>query len=722
MPKLYYACFIVLLSHAAHAQKKTTDSTSKELIEVTVKAQKNPIEILPGKTVVNVQDMASNAGKNLLDVLRNMPGVLVDGQGNVTLNGKQGVLITINGRPTYLSGEDLREYLRSLTAEEIGQVEIMAQPPAQFDAAGDAGVINIKLRKSRRLGFNGSATAAFSKSLTYSSHNTLLLNYRKGKINTYASLNYINAKGTVRWSQDYAFRDAIDNVMATSSMVSVPVEVFEKNNERLGLDYYYSDKTTMGVCLTGAYYGNTMHSEISFTDKANGSTTYTTRNTWESSLRQNGGANAYLKHTFSKQSELDINLDYLLYTRTMDQYLNTAADKDGVQLTGQLELRSKLPYYTQVRSARLDQTFALPSGIGLEMGAKYSYVTMDNDARYEVKDNSNWVHDGSRTNHFLYKENIGALYVKGTKKFGDKWDAQLGLRGEYADMLGMQLTTGQQVHRELPALFPTAFVLYKPDSQNNIELNYGRRVNRPEYRSLNTFNYYTFYNTYQRGNPYLLPEYTHSTNLRHTYKSHWITNLQLYITTNALGFLNVADAATQTTYGMPVNFKTNKQAILSFGYNGKVSERWDMVASLYSRYVTYGGMAGNQAVSAKGLGYGGYFQNQFTFGKWEAECMAHFSTDMPGSPVSTDKAKIYMNMGVSRTLLKGDLKVTMYVDDPFYIYSNNYEIFQPDLIGKTSFRPNSRNVSVTATYTFGRSSNRSTEKRDNAPDEAKRAQ
>jgi hypothetical protein len=189
-----------------------------------------------------------------------------------------------------------------------------------------------------------------------------------------------------------------------------------------------------------------------------------------------------------------------------------------------------------------------------------------------------------------------------------------------------------------------------------------------------------------------------------------------------MGYLNGTDAATQTTFGMPVNFKTNKQARMSIDYRGKPVKWWDLTASLSARDVTFNDILSGVPVTAQGIGFGAYLYNQFTFGKWTAECMAHFKNSIPGSPVSTEVGNIYMNMSVSRSLLKDDLTVRLNIDDPFYIYRYNYEIYQPDLHGSSSFRPNSRNATLIVTYNFGRSSNRSTERGDNAPEEARRAQ
>jgi iron complex outermembrane receptor protein len=712
-------CLLLQYADAALAQ---TDSTKKNvaLKEVSISAQKNAIEHTPGKTVVNVQAMTITAGKTVLDLLRNIPGVTVDGSGNISITGKQGVLVTIDGRQTYLSGDELRDYLRSMTAEEVDQVEVMSQPPSGFDAEGNAGIINIKTRKTRRKGLNGNLTSSYSKSKLYAGNSTLLLNYRKNKLNLYTRLNYINAEGTVDWAQDYKFTNLSGNVLATSATNSRPIEMFEKNNEHIGADYFLSDNTSMGVMFTGAYYGNTMHSVINTRDASGQSITNTLRNTDESSLRRNFATNAWYKHSFSKNSELNINLDYLLYTRLMDQYLITNGDKDGVPLSNLLELKSKLPYNIQVKSLRADHTYSTKSGIKLESGVKYSYVTVDYNTRYDVVQNGSWVFDPTRTNHFIYKEQIAAAYASINKKFGERWEAKLGVRGEYAVIDAVQLATNYDLTRKMPALFPSVYVSYRPDSINYFEANVGRRVERPEYRQLNPFNYYTFYNTYQRGNPELLPQYSYNTELKHVYKEHWTTSAQLSLATNVISYINVADYTTQITYGMPVNYRGNTFADLSFTYNGKPCKWWDLMASVSGRYGAYHGLYNNLPVFRDGFGCLVQLYSEFKWGKWSADCWASKVSDIVSSPVVTDQSVVYITAGVGRKLMKDKLNVRLIANDPFYLCRNGYITAQPDLRGTSLFTPNSRDCTLAITYTFGTKNDNNTARKEQRTDEAGR--
>lgn len=702
------SAIILLSGHAAWAQQASTDTTNKEkqLKEVSITARKEAIEMASGKTIVNVQALSTTAGKSALDLLRGLPGVTVNGRGNISMTGKAGVLVTIDGRQTYLSGEELKDYLQGITADEIAQVEIMTQPPAQYDAEGNSGIINLKSRKLKKRGLNGNVTFTWTKSLFENTHNTVLLNFRKEKTNWYTSLNNINGMNGVWWNEDTYFKDAGGNTVSQTAMRSAPLEWFDKYNIRVGADCNYSENTNAGFSISGAYYANKMQSPINTDYVEPASTINSTRNTYEHSLRKNATANAYLKHSFSKRSEFNLNLDYLLYTKRLYQYLETEAYKDGVNLPDQLTLRSRVPINISVYSARADHSITFGNGLKLESGLKQSYTSVDNAAYFMQYSAGSWIDDASRTNRFLYYESISALYANTTKKLGKKWDAQVGLRGELANINAVQEATGEQIDRILPALFPTVYVSYKPDSNNNFELNYGKRVQRPQYGQLNPFNYYTFYNTYQRGNPQLMPQYAHNVELKHSYKNHWITSLQLSTINNIITTISVPDYATQSTYGIPINFGNNLQAYLSVTYNGKMTQWWECSAHVAGRYSLFSGLYGTTAVQSEGWSYTAWCSNQFVFGKWQGDCYIQYAGSVVGSPVTFEAPVIYSNLGVSRKFRRDTTTVQLSMDDPFFIYRNRYYSTQPGLVDNSMLRSNSRYCTLIVTYKFGQNGER----------------
>lgn len=684
-------------------------------------AHRNAIETAPGKTIINVQSLAGNAGKTILDVLRKTPGVSVDGMGNISITGRQGVLVMIDGRQTYLTGDDLREYLQGITAEEVAQVEVISQPSAQYDAEGNAGIINLKMRKWRKKGVNGNVNLVGVKSVLENSHNTFLCNYLSGKTNWHTSLNYIHGRNTVWWQQDTKFLDEAGNAVAGSSMLSVPVEGFDKYNVRVGADKIYNDKNTAGFNVTTAYYGNVMNTPIyTTTILQNGSLVNSERHTNENSLRRNATANLYLRHSFSKSSVVNVNADYILNTKRLYQYLDTKVDSNAIPVAG-LELKSRVPVNISIYSLKADHTYTISEGTKFESGLKHSYVLVDNGAWYQVHENGTWTDDAARSNRFLYSEHISAAYVNGSRKLNAKWSAQLGLRAELADIKGLQQATGEGFHRVLPAVFPTAYLSYKADSANTFELNYGRRIRRPQYGQLNPFNYYTFYNTYQRGNPNLLPQYAHNAELKHIYKGKLTSELSVSHTTNTLSYINVGDNATQTTYGMPVNFSSATNASLGVGYNGSVAPWCELNAHASALYALYKGLVNNKEVRNEGIGYRVNAGSRVLLGEWGIDCYGVYTSRMANSPVDDAMETIYMNMGVSRKgLLHDTTTVRLSIDDPLWLNRMGYKSRQPGLENNSTLVPNSRYLTMSVTYAFARGTEGRSARREQQLEEARR--
>lgn len=698
---------ILLAATAAFAQDnkdtKATDTVKvQQLKEISVKVQRNAVETAPGKTILNVQNLGGTAGKNVLELLRRTPGVTVDGQGNISITGKHGVQVMLNGRPTYLSGDDLRDYLEGINADEVAQVEVMTQPSAQYDAEGNAGIINLKMRKNRRKGTNGNANIAWTKSLYESTHNAALVNYNTGKNNWYSNMGYVNGRNGVDWKQDMIFKDAAGNAIAHTLMTSQPREMFEKSRMLAGVDRNCNEHTSIGINASVAYNTNQMNTPIvTQTEFTNGGTESSTRHTNENSIRNNYTANAYLRHSFGKQSDLSVNLDYLLYQKSLYQYLSTEAERNGTPLPDQLTLKSHIPTSNALHSIKADHSYTTGSGLKIESGCKYVYANIDNEAAFMKLTQGSWTDDNSRSNHFLYSEHIGAVYINGVKKIDDHWDVQTGLRGEYAYLDGLQQATGQHFTRKLPAIFPTAYVSYKPDSANALELNYGRRVQRPHYSMLNPFNYYTFYNAYQRGNPDLLPQYAHNVELRHSYKNRITSELSVNHITDEISYVNLPDSG-QTTYGIPINAATTTTCNLGITYNGKPAGWCELTIHGSAVYALYKGIVNNVALEQAKAGYTVWLNSRLVLGSgWDADCYVNYQSALAAGAMSISIPTLYSNFGVSKKVFHDTTTLRLSVDDPFYVSRNGYEDNLPTLSNKSLLVPNSRLCTFAATYNFG---------------------
>jgi iron complex outermembrane recepter protein len=487
---------------------------------VTVAGTRPFVQHVQGKVLINVDAAISNTGTTVLEVLEKSPGVMVDKNGTISLQAKTGVQVMIDGKPTYLSGTDLTNLLSSMSSSQVDQIELMVNPPARYDASGNAGIINIKTKKNKQKGFNGSFSTAYGQGRYPKNNSSLVMNYRNGKFNTF--LTY-GMNSTKYFSNLYAFRryfDPAGSLIAALDQPTVFSGKFVNNTLKTGMDYYISDKTTVGVAFTGMLVSRNSKSDATATWKnAGGSidSAVATNSNSKNSFK-NGSINLNLKHTINKQQDLALDIDWLNYDLRSEQFFNSNLLVAG----GYNEAsRGDIPSAIQIFSARADHTVQIGAVTKLESGWKSSHISTDNLAAYQSFSGTVWSPDYGKSNHFLYSENIHALYSSVESKY-KRISMQAGLRYEYtsyeADQLGNVVRKDSAFSRNYKALFPSGYISYQVDSSNSFTVTAGRRIDRPAFQKLNPFVFIINKYTYQSGNPFFLPQYSWNLELSHQYK------------------------------------------------------------------------------------------------------------------------------------------------------------------------------------------------------------
>ncbi|MBT2564370.1 TonB-dependent receptor [Pedobacter sp. ISL-68] len=497
------------------------------LKEVNISGQKAFVERKIDRTVVNVDALISNAGTTAMDVLSKSPGVNVDQNGVISLKGKSGVAIFIDDKPTYLSGADLDNYLRSLPSSSLDQIELMTNPPAKYDAAGNGGVINIKTKKTKIAGFNGGINLSLNQGELSRSNNSFNFNYRKDKINVFGNLSYNLNNSFTDLDLNRKYKNDDGSAKSYFNQNSYFRRHGNTFNLKTGLDYYASDRTTWGVVLTGM-------NRISKQVNNNTSNLSNASMQLDSVIRaenidqikyQNAGVNLNYRHKFKQAGrELTFDADYLLYRNQTDQtYYNFSYLPSGA-LKYQDILTGNLPSNIDIYTAKADYSHPLENKWKLDAGVKTAYTKTDNIADYFNTANGKTNADYEKSNHFLYEENINAVYLNMSRE-GKRFSLQAGLRYENTvsngHQLGNLIKPDSSFKRTYNSLFPTLYFSYKLDTagNNQLGLNYGRRIDRPYYQDLNPFFSPLDKFTYYVGNPFLKPSFTQSIELSHTYKN-----------------------------------------------------------------------------------------------------------------------------------------------------------------------------------------------------------
>ncbi|TKC12731.1 hypothetical protein FA048_03685 [Pedobacter polaris] len=503
------------------------NATTKNLNEVTVTSRKPFVQRTNGKTVVNVDASITNAGTTVLEVLEKSPGVMVDKNGGISLQGKASVLVMIDDKPTYLSGTELNNLLSSMSSSQVNQIELITSPSAKYDASGNAGIINIKTKKNKQEGFNGNFLTNVGQGKYIKNNNSLVLNYRKGMFNTFLNYGFNYNKG---FTSIYALRKYFDNSGATTASLDQPSylgNIGKNNSLKTGLDFYASEKTTFGVTLSGVLVKRDGKSDAIATWLSPTNVVDSAISTYSTSdfKLKNGSVNLYGRHNINKTQDIGFDVDYLKYSVDNDQAFNNI--RTGTVSYNQGS-RGLIPSELEIFAAKADYTAQLGKTARLEVGLKSSVINTDNTAAYSKFNGTVWQPDLYKSNHFLYKENINSVYTSIEQKL-KKISYQVGIRYENthykANQLGNVIQAGSIFNKTYQDFFPSGFISYDVDSLNSFSLTAGRRIDRPAYQKLNPFVFIINKYTYQRGNPAFLPQYTYNFELSHSYKQMLTTTI-----------------------------------------------------------------------------------------------------------------------------------------------------------------------------------------------------
>ncbi len=645
-------------------------TATKELGNVVVVHRKPVFEQKIDRMVVNVDASPANVGITALEVLERTPGVTLDKDGNISLKGKNGVLILMDGKPTYLSNADVVNLLRSLPSDQLEQLEIMTNPPAKFDAAGNAGVINIKTKKNKARGFNGSLTLGGGSGNRARSTNSLNLNYRHNKVNVFANYSY-NYNGNF---QELHLNRKFSNPN-TGALVSlfdqktVMNKIRQTHTVKLGADYFANKKTTFGIVLTGLYNPSEYTSDnvTYIKDPMGDIQTRMEAISKLDNLWKNGGVNLNFRHQFdSTGREISADVDYLGYKSTSDQLLSSFFyDKAGQTSAPDEIVEGSLPSNINIYSFKVDYVHPLKNKMKLEAGAKSSIVNTDNNALYMFWENNEWIKDTDRSNHFKYNENINALYVNANKEINAKWSAQLGLRLENTIAKGEQITTGETFNRNYTQLFPTAFLSYKASEKNQWTMSYGRRIQRPNYKDMNPFYFFLDKYTYEVGNPYLRPQFSHNIDLSHTFMGFLTTTLNYTNTKDIINQLLEQDDATTTTYVKVGNIAKQQQIGLSVSAGFPITKWWTSNVYMNGFYNEFQGPINGTQVKLTAPGFMSNLQNVFKFNKgWGGEVSGFFMSKTQDG-IFTARSMGQMTIAVSKDVMKGKGSLRLNIRDPF---------------------------------------------------------
>ena len=684
------------------------EPVAKNIAAVVVTSKKPLIEQKIDRMVVNVDASVTNVGSTALEVLEKSPGVSVDKDGNISLKGKSSVMVMIDGKPSYLSGAELASLLSSMNSNQLSQIEIMTNPSAKYDAAGNAGVINIKTKKSITQGFNGSVTLNYGQGVYAKSNNSITLNYRTAKINTFLNYGYTINKGFMNFDIQRNFLGPNGIKISELDQQSNRINQSQNNNLKLGADYFINKRTTIGIVTTGfiapqkqdgftTSYLKDDNKNINSIEK----TIRTVDNTWK-----NGTVNLNFHSSFdSSKKDIAVNFDYLHYDFSGNQNITGLSYDPSLVLQSSNYLKNLLPLTIDIFSGRIDYAQPLNNGVKLETGIKTSLVKTNNVSNFFNLSNNNWATDSVLSNTFNYSENINAAYLNLNKKFG-KWMVQAGVRLENTNYKGLQTSLSQKsdssFNRNYTNLFPTAFISYEANGNNQFALSIGRRIDRPAYQELNPFIGFIDKYTFSTGNPFLQPQFSTNIELSHSFKNLLITTINYSVVHDMINetlihkdsviIRSVGNIGTRYNYGI------TESATIPFN-------KWysaTIFANLYQN--KYVGEINGYPFNAKQLALSLNINNQFSFTNgWSAELSGNYISRNRNEGQAILLPAGQVSAGIAKQLLNNKASIKFNVRDIFYT-QNPKEIqnFQ-DVQSTLKISRDTRVFNIAFVYRFGAS-------------------
>ena len=671
--KQYSKVFDLTTADSYTAATVSLSVAANKLEEVTVTSTKKPmIEVKADKMVFNVESSINATGSDAMELLQKSPGIQVDNNDNISMKGKNGVKVYVDGKMLELDTKDLAAYLRSINSNDIEAIEMISNPSAKYDASGNAGIINIRLKKNKKFGTNGSTTLGFVQGVTPKGNASVNLNYRDKKVNLFSNVSgnigdHQNTLNLYRTQKDTIYDEHSININDGKGV-----------NVKAGADYFIDSKNTFGVMGRYSY------------DKSK----------WESSSNTNIYSGQAVADSFVKKlvatnnvpghrTNTDFNLNYR-FADTSGTEVNADVDYGSFRGAGASYqpnyyygassnvnpisvaiYGNNTPTSIDIYTAKVDvEKNALKGKLGY--GAKYSDVTTSNTFDFFNVDPSTQIETKvlSKSNSFTYKEKIAAAYLNYQRQLSTKWSLQAGLRLERTNSNGVLVRADGLVQPDnshdttYVDLFPSGALTWNVNKNNTLNLTYSRRIDRPSYQDLNPFENKLDELTYEKGNAFLKPQYTDNLELTHTLFSMINTTVGYSYVVNYA--TQVTDTIGNATYVQQQNLATQKIYSFSIGSSLPIRKWWNGYANVWYNYQVFDGKVTNKPVHTELPMWGAYLQNTFTLSKnYSAELSGWYNGSNIWGATWMTKPQGGMDIGLQKQFWDKKASLKLSVTDIF---------------------------------------------------------
>ena len=703
--ELYSSGFILDSTSQITIPEITLHQQGVNLNEVAITSIKKTIEFKNGMTILNIENSIMAAGNTVLDVLKRIPGVTVDNKNNISISGKQGVRIMMDGRMQQLGMEQIVSLLSAMPADLVSKIEIMKSPPVKYDSEGNAGIINIVSKKITTKGYNGSVNYNPGMGQRFGNSINAALNFKSNKLTIFSNVNAMYKTFFDRY--DFTKNVQYNDNTTIFNQTGVHENLRKFLSGKMGLDYELTKKTTVGVLVSSSINDArpTEHGYTSmngYNDTGFDHYNYTTD---EKTIWTNPNYNFNAEHRFDTLgTNLSLSVDYTGFKNTSDRYsVSEFFKNDNSFAKSPLHYKTKNNSLATIFTQKLDFQKNLNASWLMETGAKATFVKQAADFIFERRDTITGIYqsDTAFTNVYHYDETIFAGYLNFKKQF-KKGSLGLGIRVENTSITGRSITNGFALTKSYLNFFPNVSFDYELASKQNLQLNYTRRLDRPDYSSLNPFKRFEDQYYSQVGNPYLNPQYSDNLDVTHTYNQ-WLTNsIGCSYFTQIITGVTLQNDSSKQSYQTQINLANGSYSYYNLFIQKELKKWWSLQFSGNFYYIKFNGAIASSPLKIGNLSSNLYINNDFILLKnFKIQLTAHY--DAPHLFATTYmKARGSVDFGIKKSFYKEKLNIMFQFLDMFYTDIDRSEYKFTNQYSSYNSKDDTRRFRLTLNYKFGK--------------------
>lgn len=668
-----------------------------EAVEVTASIFERDID----KLVMNASQVKLPEGSNAVDLLKEVPGVNITNDNSISLLGKD-VLILMDGKPVRIPFDKLSNMLKNQSSNDIGKVEIMFTPPPKYIDEWDGAILNIISKKKLETGFYGTISNIAGYGKHFREDFSVDLNYRKSKVNTFISFGPRKSKkeNSLTATQFSAIEN---NIVSSQDTKNINTQYGYYLSG--GISYTINTKSSLDLSYQQNQINdntNQKDSIISYNQNLLNTLIFSSNDSYR--FNKDHEISLFYQNKIKEENHyFSLEGDYSKSAIKFDQNrnYNTYNSNDLINPLDNVENKNSTPTQQDIVFFRADHVIKI-SKFKIESGLKFNHTKMDNNFMYNNLINDIWVNDTSKSNHFVYDENIFSGYIGIGKQISSKFSLKVTLRGAYTSQLGKLFSTNGTNKKNYMNVLPSVFMSYTMNENNEFTLNYDCTLNRPNFEALNPFKYYDNPIVYFEGNPTLNPAFKNKIELMYRYKSFLFTTISYNRIDDYITLRPVLNISNDKIIGYKYeNFSIFEIWKFSSSYSHSLLK--DKLNLNFSPSINYSIMNDPKAnYNKKATNFIIDISADYTINEKSEWVVSMYNLYMSGINDGFNQMQSFYKSGISmsRSFFKNKLNLMIDLNDIFNSESRNSQTVIDNIVYKIQNRKDSRTLRVMISYSF----------------------